>query len=139
MSFATRLKMVMAEREVSQVELAAAIGKGKSSVSQYLSGKNVPKANVQEKIAEVLGCTVEYLNDETAMNDFTSSGLFKVPVPLAAKMLGKSDQFVRTALQAGTAPFGFASKTKTKWSYHISPIKLENYVGSETYHQFVSE
>ena len=37
MSFATRLKMVMAEREVSQVELAAAIGKGKSSVSQYLS------------------------------------------------------------------------------------------------------
>lgn len=139
MSFATRLKMVMAEREVTQVELAAAIGKGKSSVSQYLSGKNVPKANVQEKIAEVLGCTVEYLNDETAMNDFTSSGLFKVPVPLAAKMLGKSDQFVRTALQAGTAPFGFASKTKTKWSYHISPIKLKNYVGSEIYHQFVSE
>lgn len=137
MSFATRLKMVMVEREVSQVELAAAIGKGKSSVSQYLSGKNIPKLNVQEKIAEVLGCTVEYLNEETSTNDFTSSGLYKVPVPLAAKMLGKSDQFVRTSLQAGTAPFGFASKTKTKWSYHISPMKLKDYVGSETYHQFV--
>lgn len=137
MSFATRLKMVMVEREVSQVELAAAIGKGKSSVSQYLSGKNIPKLNVQEKIAEVLGCTVEYLNEETSTNDFTSSGLYKVPVPLAAKMLGKSDQFVRASLQAGTAPFGFASKTKTKWSYHISPMKLKDYVGSETYHQFV--
>lgn len=137
MSFATRLKMVMVEREVSQVELAAAIGKGKSSVSQYLSGKNIPKLNVQEKIAEVLGCTVEYLNEETSTNDYTSNGLYKVPVPLAAKMLGKSDQFVRAALQTGTAPFGFASKTKTKWSYHISPMKLKDYVGSETYNQFV--
>ena len=72
------------------------------------------------------------------MNDFTSTGMFKVPIGIAAKMLGKSDQFVRTALQAGTAPFGFASKTKTKWSYHISPIKLKDYVGEEIYEQFIS-
>lgn len=138
MSFAKRLRIAMEEREITQVELAAAIGKGKSSVSQYLSGKNVPKKDVQMKIANVLNCTVEYLNDETPMNDFTSTGMFKVPIGIAAKMLGKSDQFVRTALQAGTAPFGFASKTKTKWSYHISPIKLKDYVGEEIYEQFIS-
>lgn len=139
MNFAKRLKQAMVEREVSQVELAAAIGKGKSSISQYLSGKNIPKADVQLKMAEVLGCSIEYLNEIVPTNDFSSSGLYKIPVPLASKMLGKSDQFVRTALQAGTAPFGFASKTRTKWSYHISPNKLKDYVGSETYYQFVSE
>lgn len=139
MSFATRLKQVMEEREVKPVELAAMIGKGKSSVSQYLSGKNVPKHDVQEKIAEVLDCTVEYLNEETALNDHTKNGLYSVPIPLAAKILGKSDQFVRTALQVGTAPFGFAAMKRTKWSYHISPSKLKEYVGSETYYQFVSK
>lgn len=53
MSFASRLKQAMNERNVSQVELAAQIGKGKSSVSQYISGKNVPKEDVQKQIAEV--------------------------------------------------------------------------------------
>jgi transcriptional regulator with XRE-family HTH domain len=43
MSFAKRLNQAMTERQISQTELAAAIGKGKSSVSQYISGKNVPK------------------------------------------------------------------------------------------------
>lgn len=136
MSFAKRLRFVMEERQISQTELANAIGKGKSSISQYLSGKNIPKEKVQEKIAEALDCTVEYLNDET-VEVRSSNGLLKIPISLAAMMLDKSDQFVRVALQSGTAPFGFASKTKTKWSYHISPKRLKEYVGEEVYNQFV--
>jgi transcriptional regulator with XRE-family HTH domain len=73
MSFSERLKQAMAEREISQAELAALIGKGKSSVSQYISGKNVPKDDVQQKIAEVLDCTVEFLNSEVPANDTTPS------------------------------------------------------------------
>lgn len=75
MSFSQRLIQAMNEREMSQAELAARIGKGKSSVSQYVSGKNVPKLDVQEQIAEVLECTVEWLNSEVPVNDHSTSGL----------------------------------------------------------------
>lgn len=126
MSFANRLKQVMDERQMTQAELAAKIGKGKSSVSQYLSGKNIPKKDVQDKIAEVLGCTVECLNvpalDQTNTNN--------ISVAECAKILGKSEQFVRVALQTGVAPFGFAVKNKTMYSYHISPKKLTEYINA---------
>jgi transcriptional regulator with XRE-family HTH domain len=129
MSFASRLNQAMLERQVSQTTLAAAIGKGKSSVSQYISGKNVPKLEVQKQIADFLDCTVEWLNSDVPVNDHTEKGLKNVSVEQAAKMLGKSEQFVRVALQMGTAPFGFAAKNKTVWSYHISPKKLNEYIG----------
>jgi transcriptional regulator with XRE-family HTH domain len=129
MSFAKRLNQAMTERQISQTELAAAIGKGKSSVSQYISGKNVPKLEVQKQIADFLDCTVEWLNSDVPVNDHTEKGLKNVSVEQAAKMLGKSEQFVRVALQMGTAPFGFAAKNKTVWSYHISPKKLNEYIG----------
>lgn len=131
MSFASRLNQALAERQTSQTELAAAIGKGKSSVSQYISGKNVPKLEVQKQIADFLDCTVEWLNSDVPVNDHTEKGLKNVSVEQAAKMLGKSEQFVRVALQMGTAPFGFAAKNKTVWSYHISPKKLTEYIGKE--------
>jgi transcriptional regulator with XRE-family HTH domain len=129
MSFAKRLNQAMTERQISQTELAAAIGKGKSSVSQYISGKNVPKLEVQKQIADFLDCTVEWLNSDVPVNDHTEKGLKNVSVEQAAKMLGKSEQFIRVALQTGTAPFGFAAKNKTIWSYHISPKKLNEYIG----------
>lgn len=129
-SFAERLNQGMFERQVNQKELAAAIGKGKSSVSQYLSGRSVPRPNVQEAIAKFLDCTVEWLNSAVPVSDHTEKGLKNVSVAQAATMLGKSEQFVRVALQTGKAPFGFAAKNKTVWSYYISPKKLKEYIGS---------
>lgn len=128
MSFAKRLKQAMIDADMTQAELAARIGKGKSSVSQYLSGKNIPKDDVQKKIAEVLDCTVDFLNSETS--DDSDIHLKNVPVAEAAKMLGISPQSVRIALQTGVAPFGFAVKNKTVFSYHISPKKLAEYIGA---------
>lgn len=130
MSFAKRLNQAMLERKISQKELAAAIGKGKSSISQYLSGRSIPRPDVQEEIAQVLDCTVEWLNSEVTINDHTESGLRNISVTQCAKEIGKSEQFVRVALQTGTAPFGFAAKNKSKWSYHISPKRLNEYIGS---------
>ena len=129
MSFAKRLNQALRERQLSQCELAAAISKGKSSVSQYLSGRSIPRPDVQEKIAEVLECTVEWLNSEVSSDDTTDNGLRNVSVAEAAKILGKGEEFVRVALQRGVVPFGFAVRNKTRWSYHISPKKLNDYVG----------
>lgn len=128
MSFASNLKQKMNELEISQVDLAKGINKGKSSISQYLSGKHIPQDNVKKQIADFLGCTIDDLEKEATLNlDINTCN--NVPIWKAAMLLNKSEEFIRIALQMGTAPFGFASKKKTKWSYHISPKKLKEYIG----------
>ena len=134
MSFASNLKSVMNERQMSQTELSALSGIGKSSISQYLSGKNVPKASVMSKLADSLETSVDYLKGENVSQDVDHTGRAcrNIPVEQAAKLLGKSRQFVRVSLQRGNAPFGFAVKVSgEKWSYHISPRKLNEYIGEK--------
>lgn len=46
-----------------------------------------------------------------------------------ARLMGKSEQFVRIGLQRGLLPIGTAIKTGTKYSYYISPKLLEEYIG----------
>lgn len=49
----------------------------------------------------------------------------------AAKLLGKSEQFIRIGLQRGILPFGYAVKMSSKWCYHISDAKIYEYLGGE--------
>lgn len=49
----------------------------------------------------------------------------------AAARLGKSQQFVRIGMQRGLLPIGTAVKMSSIWTYHISPKKLDEYVGSD--------
>ena len=133
MSFAENLKMAMDERQMTQSELSGLTGIGKSSISQYLSGKNIPKMAVMQKLADALETTVDYLQGKVVSSEVSATkGEFRnVRVELAAKFLGKSKQFVRVSLQRGSAPFGFATKVSgDKWSYHISPNKLNDYLGA---------
>ena len=54
----------------------------------------------------------------------------KVPTVIAAKIIGKSEDFIRWGLQQGRLPFGSAVKTgRERWSYHISPKLLADYSG----------
>lgn len=52
-----------------------------------------------------------------------------IKVEEAAKMMGKSAQFVRIGLQRGILPFGKAVKMSSMWTYHISPKLFYEYVG----------
>ncbi|SEQ22474.1 hypothetical protein SAMN05216232_1951 [Virgibacillus subterraneus] len=54
-----------------------------------------------------------------------------IKVSDAAKMIGKSEQFVRVGLQQKILPFGTAVQLSSKWTYHISPKLLNDYVGGE--------
>ena len=47
----------------------------------------------------------------------------------AAKLLGKSEQFVRIGLQLEILPFGYAVKMSSKWTYHINEYKIYEYIG----------
>lgn len=132
MSFAKNLKKAMEERNMSQTKLSSLTGIGKSSISQYLSGKNEPNQKRIKQIAEALDCSVAFLNGIEECSDSIESlnGLKNIPVSLAAQKLGKSEQFVRVALQKGVVPFGFAVKSSSKFSYHISPKLLNEYIGA---------
>jgi hypothetical protein len=48
-----------------------------------------------------------------------------------AELLGKSQQWVRIALQEGIVPFGYAVKMSSRWSYHISAARVYEYLGIE--------
>lgn len=125
MSFASNLKAAMAAKNISQAELADLSGISKSGISQYLSGKYQPKGKIINKLAETLGCSAAYLMSDDEGDAPEGSN---VSVEQAAKMLGKSKQFVRVALQKGIVPFGFAVKMSSKYTYHISPKKLNEYI-----------
>jgi len=61
----------------------------------------------------------------------------KVPVKVAAAILGKSEQFVRCGLQYQRLKFGFAvssnpNKKNATYSYHISPKLFMEYTGCTT-------
>ena len=131
--FSKNLKSVMDERNMNQTQLAGLTGISKSGISQYLAGKVVPKANVIQKLAEALETSVDFLMGDNPVMDTDSNGdpLKKVTVEAAARALGKSEQFIRVSLQRATAPFGFAALMPSgKWSYHISPKKFADYIGS---------
>lgn len=53
-----------------------------------------------------------------------------VSIKEAARMLRKSEQFIRVGLQQGILPFGHAVKINgSKYTYHISRKKLNEYIG----------
>jgi transcriptional regulator with XRE-family HTH domain len=131
--FADNLKRAMTERDMTQTLLSASSGIGKSSISQYLSGKNVPNDKAKKRLADALDVSVDYFNSQAVHLDPApdNCGIKNVTVEQAAKLLGKSQQFVRVSLQRGIAPFGFAVKiTGDKYSYHISPKKFYEYMNS---------
>ena len=53
-SFARRLKMALKERGITQTYLCKLTNTPKSSMSQYLSGRNLPKTDRIYKYSEVL-------------------------------------------------------------------------------------
>lgn len=55
----------------------------------------------------------------------------KIPLPIVADILGISQQTLRLGLQRNELPIGFAIKTSSQYTYHISYEQLKNYIGEE--------
>ena len=131
MSFAEKLKVLMGELDLSQSKLSDLTEIGKSSISQYLSGKNEPSKDRKKEIARKLGVQEDYFDTfdtfETAAT-VQHDGVFNLPVTLAAKLMGKSKEWVKQGLRDGVFPWGYAVKL-TNWSYFISSVKFTEYTG----------
>ena len=128
--FAKNLKNAMTDRGMTQAEIVAATGIPKSDISQYLSGKFTPGPKALKRIADALNVPEAYLTGkcENAANadELKPNSL---SVGQAARLMNKSEQFVRVGLQRGILPFGYAVKMSTHYTYYISPQKFTEYTG----------
>lgn len=125
-TFAERLKSAMADANVNQAALAAMVGVSKGSVSGYVSGKTVPPEKKKAQIAIALGKEADFFKIEAVNSEITDDGGYRMPVELAASLMGLDVKTVRVGLQNGDFPFGYAIKNgnSSKYTYWISRIKF---------------
>ncbi|BCJ92844.1 hypothetical protein acsn021_04130 [Anaerocolumna cellulosilytica] len=125
--FKEELKQIMVDLKLSQTKLSELTGIGKSSISQYLSGKNVPTESRQREIAESLGLNANYFLEESDNQEQVNyTPIKKLQPEQAGKLMGISKDTVRKGLQDGIFPWGYAVKTSPKrWTYFINAQKFD--------------
>lgn len=128
MTFAEKLKNLMEDLDLSQSKLSELTGIGKSSISQYLSGKNEPSRDRKKEIARVLGVQENYFEMFAPVTTVQHDGVVNIPVILVANLMKKSKEWVMQGLRDGVFPWGYAVKL-TNWSYFISSVKFTEYTG----------
>ena len=65
-----KLSMFLNKANMTQRELANAIGTTEVSVSRYVTGERIPKATTCIQMAKVLGCTVEDLYELNGAEEY---------------------------------------------------------------------
>lgn len=116
--FSEMLKKAMQEKDMNLTALSAATGIGKSSISQYLSGKNEPPDKKKTTIALAMGLPADYFKKVQIQSDLSSSEV-NLSVIVAAKLMGKSKEFVYQGLKDGV--FLFCPK---KWQQKLKPLQI---------------
>lgn len=127
--FGERLKQAMQDLNLKQSQVAGMTGKSKGSISQYLSGKQVPSEEVQRDIAAALGLADDYFSRlDEKLPAFgvepvarKSGSIRRLTVKEAAALLGVDKMTVSKGLQQGVFPWGYGVKTTDKsWTYIIN-------------------
>jgi DNA-binding XRE family transcriptional regulator len=128
--FGRKLRQAMVEAEVNQTELARLTGLPKSSISQYLSGRNEPGILAGAKLAEVLGpgdWSPPEPQDIPEASDNAPERPFVLKPCDAAKVLGTNPQSIRVRMQNGSfsPSIGTIYRAEgTRFTYDIYPGKL---------------
>lgn len=123
--FAKKISQTMMERKMTLTELAVKTGISKSSLSMYMNGDNIPREDYLSRLAKALEVDEDWLTEDQV----EKKNLFNLKVEDAAKLMGRSGQYVRIGLQRGILPFGTAIKMGSKWTYYISPHRFREYTG----------
>ena len=55
----------------------------------------------------------------------------RISVSDAARFMGVSEQFIRIGIRTGRLPIGEAVKLSSRWTYYISPARLEDFTGKK--------
>lgn len=136
MRFAEKLRNAMQELDLNQVQVCGLTGKSKASISQYLSGKQIPSEEVQSKIATALGLSSDYFakaDDQVFVlptSDIRDKVIPKLEVEKAAELLQMNHVTVRKGLQQGVFPWGYAIHTSpNRWVYFINAKRFAEIEG----------
>ena len=136
MKFAEKLKKAMQELNLNQRQVVTMTGKSKGSVSQYLSGKQIPSEDVQSAIATSLGLASDYftgMDQELQVMpqlEIRDGVIPRLDVTKAAKLMGMNHNTVRKGLQQGVFTWGYAVHTSdNRWSYFINAKRFAEVEG----------
>lgn len=136
MMFSEKLKKAMQELHLNQRQVCGMTGKSKGSVSQYLSGKQIPSEDVQRDIAVSLGLDQDYFkkgDSQTAVlpaKEVRNGVIPRLDVEKAAKILGMNHNTVRKGLQQGVFPWGYGIHTSdNRWVYFINAKRFAEIEG----------
>lgn len=147
-SFADRLRSAMSEKGIKQVDLIRYAGEqgvklGKSHISQYVSGKTVPRADMVRFLAGALQVDPDWLNGrnpaqgmegETKMREFKKSSkldnvLYDVRGPVveeAARMENTGTNVLKLNI-GNPAPFGFRTPDEIIYDMRQQLTECEGY------------
>jgi len=123
MTFAERLKEVMKEQDLSQSDLSHLTGIGRSSISQYLSGRNIPTLQRQENIAIALNLPADYFIVEDIATDeiIEKARIKRLTLTQAARIMGMSKDKLAASIEAGEFSWGHIVPGKgKKRSFYIN-------------------
>lgn len=131
--FAEELRRVMVEKGVTQSELSKASGIGRSSICQYLAGKNIPEPDRVEQLARALGVNPEDLTDVPVIIRKQAPGrISRMTVREAAKAMGMTHETIKQGLIQGVFPWGYAIKTSAdRYTFFINAKKFAEVEGLE--------
>ncbi len=128
MTFADKLKNLMKELNLTQSKLSDLTGISKPNISQYIHGKHEPSKERKREIANALGVQEDYFEMFLPVVEMQDDGIIDLPVNIAAKLLHRSEDFVKDGLKQGQFPWGYAVKMK-KWRFLINGKKFSEIEG----------
>jgi alanine-synthesizing transaminase len=152
-TFSDRLKTAMMNRGMKQVDLIhlaqeQGVKLGKSHMSQYVSGKTVPRTDIMHFLASALQVDEEWLNGQTEKNQQILGGttmrefkkstkldhvLYDVRGPVvdeAAKMERDGTQVLKLNI-GNPAPFGFRTPDEVIYDMRRQLTECEGYSASK--------
>lgn len=129
MDFDEKLKRVMQQLNITQAQLVGLTGIGKSSISQYLHGKNVPSEERQKNIAVSLGLAADYFGqstDQTLKITKRKKGVVpELRTRDAGTLMRMNHKTVEDGLKQGVFEWGYAIKTSENCHrYFINAIRF---------------
>ncbi len=134
-AFSGKLKEAMQQLGISQVQVVGMTGCSKGSVSQYLSGKQVPSQDRQRDIAVSLGLAPDYFEQEDPVVKMIRQGCGTIPeirTKDAGKLMRMSHTTVEDGLKQGVFPWGYAVlKPSGQYRYFINARRFAEHEGIE--------
>ena len=134
--FSEKLKQAMQDLHLNQVQVCGLTGKSKGSISQYLSGKQVPSEDVQRSIAVALGLASDYFakpEKGTTMlpkTELRNKVIERLDVCEADKTVADESQHSPRGTKAGRIPVGYAIHTSdNRWTYFINAKRFAEIEG----------